>query len=147
MSDIFNFGEKINTLSAQAEKKAAAQFESIEKTVKVNQQKVLSAFIKYRVSEANLGTSTGYGYGDVGRDTLDKMVADIFHTEDAVIRTTMVSGTHTLCVVLFGILRPNDTLLCVSGTPYDTIHSVIGIDGGKSDGNGTLKDFGVKYER
>ena len=147
MSDIFNFGEKINTLSAQAEKKAAAQFESIEKTVKVNQQKVLSAFIKYRVSEANLGTSTGYGYGDVGRDTLDKMVADIFHTEDAVIRTTMVSGTHTLCVVLFGILRPNDALLCVSGTPYDTIHSVIGIDGGKSDGNGTLKDFGVKYEQ
>lgn len=147
MKTIFKFDEKINTLSEKALTKAEKQFSEIEKIAEYNQQKVLSAFIKHRVSEAHLGTSTGYGYGDVGRDTLDKIVADIFNTDDAIIRTSLVSGTHTLCVALFGVLRPKDTLLCVSGTPYDTIHSVIGIDGTKSMGNGTLTDFGVTYNQ
>ena len=145
MDDIFQFSEKINTLSEKALEKAKGQFENIERIAEYNQQKVLSAFINHRVSEAHLGTSTGYGYGDVGRDTLDRIVADIFNTEDAVIRTSLVSGTHTLCVVLFGILRPGDTLLCVSGTPYDTLHSTIGINEQKTKGTGTLRDFGVNY--
>ena len=146
MDELFHFSERIETLSENALSKAREQFDNIQKTAKINQQKVLSAFISNRVSEAHLGTSTGYGYGDVGRDTLDRIVADIFHTEDAVIRTSLVSGTHTLCVVLFGILRPGDTLLCVSGTPYDTLHSTIGIDGKRDESNGTLIDFGVNYE-
>lgn len=146
MSEYFSFSKTIDDLSEIALKKAEGQFKEIERVSKVNQQKVLRAFIDHRVSEANLGTSTGYGYGDTGRDTLDKMVAQIFNTEDAVIRTNLVSGTHTLCVALFGILRPNDIMLCVSGTPYDTLHSTIGIDGDKNKGNGTLKDFGVIYK-
>ncbi len=146
MSEFFTFSKRIEDLSETALSKAEGQFKNIEKISEYNQQKVLSAFIKNKVSEAHLGTSTGYGYGDTGRDTLDKIVADIFNTEDAVIRTSLVSGTHTLCVALFGILRPNDVMLCVSGTPYDTLHSTIGIDNGKNDGNGTLKDFGVIYK-
>lgn len=146
MSKYFSFSKKIDDLSQTALKKAEGQFKIIEEISKINQQKVLKAFIDHRVSEAHLGTSTGYGYGDTGRDTLDKIVAQIFNTEDAVMRTSLVSGTHTLCVALFGILRPGDVMLCVSGTPYDTLHSTIGIDGGKNDGNGTLKDFGVIYK-
>lgn len=146
MNDIFLFSEKINNLSEKALLKAKSQFEKIDAIAEYNQQKVLSAFIRRRVSEAHLGTSTGYGYGDVGRDTLDKIVADIFNAEDAVIRTSLVSGTHTLCVALFGILRPGDTMLCVSGTPYDTLHSTIGINIEKTAGTGTLRDFGVNYK-
>ena len=145
MSEYFSFSTKINELSEAALKKAEGQFRKIDEISKINQQKVLKAFIDHKVSESHLGTSTGYGYGDTGRDTLDSIVAEIFNTEDAVIRTSLVSGTHTLCVALFGILRPNDIMLCVSGTPYDTLHPTIGIDGGKNDGNGTLKDFGVIY--
>lgn len=146
MNEFFSFSERIDKLSEIALSKAEGQFKKIEKVSEFNQQKVLRAFIDNRVSEAHLGTSTGYGYGDVGRDTLDRIVAEVFNTEDAVIRTSLVSGTHTLCVALFGILRPKDVLLCVSGTPYDTLHSTIGIDSDKSDGNGTLKDFGVIYK-
>ncbi|MBE6835486.1 MAG: hypothetical protein E7515_04465 [Ruminococcaceae bacterium] len=146
MSEYFSFSKRIDDLSEIALKKAEGQFREIERISKINQQKVLKAFIDHKVSEAHLGTSTGYGYGDTGRDTLDKIVAEIFNTEDAVIRTSLVSGTHTLCVSLFGVLRPEDVLLCVSGTPYDTLHSTIGIDGDKNTGNGTLKDFGVIYK-
>jgi cystathionine beta-lyase family protein involved in aluminum resistance len=145
MDDIFQFSEKVNTLSERALEKAKGQFENIERIAEYNQQKVLSAFINHRVSEAHLGTSTGYGYGDTGRDTLDRIVADVFNAEDAVIRTSLVSGTHTLCVALFGILRTGDTLLCVSGTPYDTLHSTIGINEEKTKGTGTLRDFGINY--
>ena len=115
MSDYFSFSKRINELSEIALEKSKEQFSFIEQTAKYNQQKVLSAFIKNRVSETHLGTSTGYGYGDTGRDTLDKIVADIFNTEDAIIRTNLVSGTHTLCVALFGILRPGDELVSLTG--------------------------------
>lgn len=109
-----------------------------------NQQKVLSAFIKCGVSEMHLGLSTGYGYDDVGRDTLDKVVAAAFGAEDALIRHSFASGTHTLSVALFGILRPGDNVLVLTGRPYDTITAVFGIDK-KSDGS--LRDFGVNYEQ
>lgn len=146
MSDFFEISKKTKDLSENALEKASKMFPQIDEITEYNQQKVLSAFIKNRVDETDFNTTTGYGYNDKGREKLDKLTADIFGAESAVIRAGMLAcGTHTLAVCLYGILRPGDTMLCVSGTPYDTIHSVIGIDGGKSDGNGTLKDFGIKY--
>lgn len=146
MNNFFKFTDKTERAAAVALKKSEKMFLNIDRITEYNQQKVLSAFIKNRVDETDFVSTTGYGYGDKGRETLDKLTADIFGCEDAIIRAnTLTCGTHTLAVALYGILRPNDTLLCISGTPYDTIHSVIGIDGGKSMGNGTLCDFGVSY--
>ncbi|MBR6902415.1 MAG: methionine gamma-lyase family protein [Clostridia bacterium] len=119
-------------------------FSRIESISEYNGQKVLSAFIKCGVSEMHLGISTGYGYDDIGRDTLDRVVATAFGAEDALIRHSFASGTHTLSVALFGVLRPGDTVLVLTGRPYDTITGVFGIDE-KTDGS--LKDFGVNYEQ
>lgn len=88
--------------------------------------------------------STGYGYGDRGREVLDEIFAAVFDAEDALVRHNFVSGTHTLEIALFGVLRPGDKMLSVTGTPYDTIHPVIGING-EGDGNGNLHDFGIDY--
>ena len=144
MKDFFNFSEKIKTASDAALKKAKIKFDEIDAIAEYNQQKVLSAFINNRVSETDFAGSTGYGYGDTGREKLDRIYADIFGAEDAIVRHTFTCGTHTLAVALFGVLRPGDTMLCVTGTPYDTIHSVIGISG---SGMGSLKEFGVEYKQ
>lgn len=147
MSDFFEISNRIEELSEHALKRAEGQFAKIDKITEYNQQKVLSAFIKNRVDETDFNTSTGYGYSDKGREKLDAVVADIFKADSAIIRAgALASGTHTLAVCLYGILRPGDTMLCVSGTPYDTIHSVIGL-GGKNMGDGTLADFGVTYQQ
>ena len=140
----FEFSDKINNAAEAAMKKAALKFAEIDEFAEYNQQKVLAAFINNRVSEADFAGSTGYGYGDRGRDKLDAIYAEAFGAEDAIVRHSFTCGTHTLCVALFGLLRPGDTILCVTGTPYDTIHSVIGLSG---SGMGSLKDFGVKYEQ
>ena len=137
------FNEKLEKIAIEAEQKAKAGFDRIDSTTEYNQTKVLNAFIKNRVSEAHLGTSTGYGYGDRGRDTLDSVLADCFGCEDALIRHSFASGTHTLSVALFGLLRPKDKMLCVTGRPYDTLIGVLGIDE-KTDGS--LADFGVNYD-
>lgn len=142
LKNFFDISEKIKTASNAALIKAKAKFDEIDSIAEYNQQKVLSAFIENRVSEADFAGSTGYGYGDAGREKLDRIYADIFGAEDAIVRHTFTCGTHTLAVALFGVLRPGDTMLCVTGTPYDTIHSVIGISG---EGMGSLKDFGVNY--
>lgn len=144
MKNFFNFSEKIKAASYAALEKAKTKFDEIDEITEYNQQKVLSAFINNRVSETDFAGSTGYGYGDAGREKLDRIYADIFGAEDAIVRHTFTCGTHTLAVALFGVLRPGDTMLCVTGTPYDTIHSVIGISG---EGMGSLKEFGVKYEQ
>lgn len=144
MKNFFNFSDKIKVASDAALIKAKAKFDEIDNIAEYNQQKVLSAFINNRVSEADFAGSTGYGYGDTGREKLDRIYADIFGAEDAIVRHSFTCGTHTLAIALYGILRPNDIMLCVTGTPYDTIHSVIGISG---EGMGSLKDFGVKYEQ
>ena len=144
MKNFFNFSDRIQTASKAALSKARAKFSEIDEIAEYNQQKVLSAFINNRVSETDFSGSTGYGYGDTGRDKLDRIYADIFGAEDAIVRHSFTCGTHTLAVALFGVLRPGDTMLCVTGTPYDTIHSVIGLSG---EGMGSLKDFGVKYEQ
>lgn len=139
----FTFSDELQSLSERAMAKCREAFFEIDKLTEFNQQKVLKAFINNGVSESHFAGSTGYGYGDRGREVLDELTAEIFGTEDAVIRHSFASGTHTLGVMLFGVLRPGDNVLCVSGTPYDTIHAVIGLTG---EGMGSLKDFGVTFD-
>jgi len=140
----FKFDETLEKYSVLAEKKANEQFKIIDGITEYNQTKVLNAFIKNRVSEMHLGTSTGYGYGDVGRDTLDRLFADCMGAEDAIVRHSFASGTHTLTVALFGILRPGDKVLVLTGRPYDTIIGVFGFEGRV---DGSLADFGVEYHQ
>ncbi len=119
-------------------------FERIDEITEYNQLKMLRAFQDARVSESLFSGSTGYGYDDRGREALDRIFAQVLDTEDALVRHHFASGTHTLTVALFGVLRPGDTMLSVTGVPYDTLQGVIGI--GKSY-SGSLKDFGIKYEQ
>lgn len=140
----FNIDKRLLSLDEEIIKETRAQFEKIDDITRYNQQKVLSSFIKHRVSETHLGISTGYGYDDVGRETLEKLWADCMGAEDSLIRHNFVSGTHTLCVALFGVLRPGDKMLCLTGRPYDTLIGVLGIDGHV---DGSLADFGVKYSQ
>lgn len=142
--NFFNFDSRLQSLDKEALGLCADAFAKIEEISEYNQQKVLSAFIDCGVSEMHLGLTTGYGYDDAGRDTLDKVVAKAFGAEDALIRHSFASGTHTLSVALFGILRPGDTVLVLTGRPYDTITGVFGI-GEKTDGS--LNDFGVNYDQ
>ena len=125
---------------------AEKKFSEIDEITEYNQRKVLAAFINNRVDETDFNSTTGYGYNDKGREKLDKLTADIFGAEDGLIRaTTLTCGTHTIATALYGVLRPGDIMLSVTGVPYDTIHSVIGIDK-SSKGHGSLADFGVKFE-
>lgn len=140
----FEFSDELKALDKKALQKVKPYFDEIEKVTEYNQQKVLKAFIDNRVSEPDLGISTGYGYDDIGRDKLDKVLAQCLGTEDALIRHSFASGTHTLSVALFGILRPNDKVLSLTGRPYDTIIGVFGIDE-KTDGS--LADFGIEYSQ
>ena len=142
ITNFFEIDEKLLALDRKALEKCSKQFKEIEEITEYNQLKVLSAFIKNGVSEANMAGSTGYGYDDRGRETLEKVMADCMGAEDAIMRHSFASGTHTLTVALFGVLRPNDTVICVTGRPYDTITGVFGID---SVTDGSLADFGVKY--
>ena len=142
--NFFYIDSKVQTAADEAMNSIRNRFAEIEEITEYNQLKMLSAFIENGVSESMFAESTGYGYGDRGRETIDKVAASVFHAEDALVRHNFTCGTHTLAVALYGMLRPGDCMLCVTGTPYDTIHSVIGI-GGKGDGS--LADFGVKYEQ
>lgn len=142
---MFTFSNSIQELSKKALETAKNEFEAIDSLTEYNQQKMLKAFIDNGVSENIFAESTGYGYGDRGREIIDRVFAQAVGAEDAIVRHNFTCGTHTLTVALFGILRPGDTMLCVSGRPYDTIQPVIGIT--KSDANmGSLADYGVKYE-
>ena len=144
MYEKFKVDENIIELSNKALEKCSKPFKKIDENTEYNQLKVLSSFTKFGVSESHFAQSTGYGYGDSGRDLLEKVFAEITDSEDSLIRHNFTCGTHTLAVALFGILRPGDTMLCVTGTPYDTIHSVIGLSGKNM---GSLKDFGVTYKQ
>jgi cystathionine beta-lyase family protein involved in aluminum resistance len=143
-NSFFDIDEKLLKLDSEIIVETKAQFEKIDDIARYNQQKVLSAFIKHRVSETHLGVSTGYGYDDIGRETLEKLWADCMGAEDSLIRHNFVSGTHTLCVALFGVLRPGDKMLCLTGRPYDTLIGVLGID---EHVDGSLSDFGVEYNQ
>ncbi len=125
----------------KCEKKLEDKFKSVDEIAYFNQVKILNAFSDLRVAQRHFNGTTGYGYDDDGRDCLGKLYAKIFGAEDGIVSPHIVSGTHALTVALFGLLRPNDTLLCVSGIPYDTIRGVI-----YGENNGSLKDFGVNFE-
>ncbi len=136
--------KKISDITARVEKELSESFARIDETAFYNQRKVLQAFIDRRVDTACFNPTTGYGYDDAGRETLDALYADIFRCEDALVRHNIVNGTHCLAIALFSVLRPGDTLLAATGKPYDTLEEVIGISG---DGGGSLKEFGVKYKQ
>lgn len=140
----FEFDERILKLAEKAEAECSEEFALAEKIARKNSEKVLYAFINNKVSSACLVGTTGYGYDDVGRDTLDKVYAEVMGAEDALVRHSFVSGTHALTVALFGVLRTGDKLVSLTGKPYDTLEEVIGI---RVNGNGSLKDFGVEYDQ
>ena len=141
MKSLFEIDEKIRSAADRAMEMCKEHFAEIERVQEYQQQKMLKAFQTYNVSESMFAGSTGYGYDDRGRDTLDKIYAYVFDAEDALARQHFMSGTHTLTVALFGVLRPGDEMLSVTGTPYDTIQPVIGI----TECSGSLVDFGVRY--
>ncbi|MBP3798985.1 MAG: methionine gamma-lyase family protein [Ruminococcus sp.] len=142
MENIFGIDDKLLALAAQAEEECRDSFENIDRIADLNGQKVLKAFIDNRVSEGCLKGTTGYGYGDIGRDTADKVFAQALGGEDAIVRHNFVNGTHALSTALFGILRPNDELVFLTGAPYDTLEGVVGKDG--DEGSGSLRDFGIR---
>lgn len=135
---------KLLDLAQVVESECADRFSRIARMAQFNSEKVLNAFHKHRVSDSMFAGTTGYGYDDNGRDTLDKIYADTFGAEDALVRIQFVNGTHTIACALFGALRPGDTLLSVTGAPYDTLQSTIGIAGNYP---GSLRDFGVSYQQ
>ena len=118
-------------------------FRSLEQVSEKNTERVLQAFWAHKVSDAHLAYTNGYGYDDIGRDTLDSIYASVFGGEDALVRHSLINGTHAIATALFGVLRPGDTLLSVTGKPYDTLLGVIGISG--EEGSGTLLDYGIGY--
>jgi aluminum resistance protein len=134
---------KVKEIIVKAENELKEQFAIIDDICEYNSDKVLSAFQKQQVSEIHFNETTGYGYGDLGREVIEKIYADIFNTEDALVRGQFISASHALTVTLFGLLRPNDIMLSISGKPYDTLDSVIGL----TENNSSLKSFGIKYEQ
>lgn len=139
----FGIKEDIINLSNEVEKEIKPIFEQIEKVSEQNSLKVLQAFCKNNISDMHFNSTTGYGYGDVGRDAIEKIFAEVLGAEDSLVRGQFISGTHALTVALFAFLRPGDTMLSISGKPYDTLDSVIGIE----ENSSSLKAFGVKYEQ
>lgn len=134
--------ELIN-LAEEVEEELTEEFKKIDKIKEYNSIKVLKAFQENRISDMHFGTTTGYGYGDVGRDTIEKVFAKCLGAENALVRNQFISGTHALTIALFAMLRPGDTMLSINGKPYDTLDSVIGIEENAS----SLKSYGIKYEQ
>lgn len=139
----FGVSEDVLKLTAEAEQSVKPQFERIDDIAQLNSMKVMKAFADNRVSSEYFIPSYGYGTDDIGRDMLDKIYAQVFEAEDALVRHNFISGTHTLSTMLFAVLRPGDTFAAITGKPYDTLEEVIGITG--EQGRGSLKDFGIDY--
>ena len=133
---------EVYALASEAEKQIRPEFDRIDEIASFNTRKVMAAFQDNRVSDACFAGTTGYGYDDLGRETLDKIYAQIFHTEAALVRTGFVNGTHALTAAMFSLVGPGDTILAATGLPYDTLRSAIGISG---DCHGSLKFYGVDY--
>ena len=136
--------DRVRPLAAQAEVEIKEQFAHIDAVAEHNTQRVLAAFQSNRVAESYFAGTTGYGYDDLGRDKLDQIYAELFGTEDALVRIGFVNGTHAIAAALFGVLRPGDVLVSAVGAPYDTLLGVIGVT---DKGSGSLKDFGVGYRQ
>ena len=137
-------GEILN-LSKRVEKELKPIFENIEKISEINSEKVLDAFQNCNLSDMHFNTSTGYGICEPGRDKVEEIYAKVFKTEDALVRVQLISGTHALAITLSGLLRPGDTMLSITGAPYDTLQTVIGIS--KEESKSSLKTYGIKYEQ
>lgn len=136
--------EKVRALGVQAQADLSEQFARIDAIAEVNTQKILAAFQNHRVSESYFAGTTGYGYDDLGRDRLDAIFAEIFGTEDALVRIGFVNGTHAISCALFGALKPGETLVSAVGAPYDTMLGVIGIT---DKGPGSLRQYGIHYKQ
>ncbi len=144
LKDEFNFDDKVIDFCLESESEIADKFKEIDKITEYNQYKVLNAMQKNRLSESCFNVSTGYGYNDIGRDTLEKIYADMFHTELALVRPQIISGTHALTVALFGNLRYGDEMVSIVGAPYDTLQSVIGYE---REVKGSLVEHGIIYKQ
>ena len=140
----FGIEKKVLELIKQAEKEVLSEYEALDDIMAYNQYKVLSALQKNRIADMHFAWNTGYGYDDPGREAIERVYADIFGTEAALVRPTIVNGTHALAITLMGVLRPGDELIYCSGGPYDTLEEVIGIRG---EGKGSLKDYGITYKQ
>ena len=145
MMEAYNIKPHVFELYKQALNDVEEQFKIYDEIREYNQLKVLNAFQEERISDMHFTNSSGYGYDDIGRDTLDKVYARIFNTERALVRPHFVNGTHAIGCALMGNLRTNDTMLCITGTPYDTLHNIIGISG--KDNIGSLREYGVNYKQ
>lgn len=145
MYNEFGINEELIELSKRVESDISSIFDSLDKICELNSLKVLNAFQQKGLSEMHLYSSTGYGIDEPGRNKIEQIYSKIFNTEDSLVRTQLISGTHALAITLSGLLRPNDTMISITGSPYDTLQTVIGI--GKQISESSLKSYGVKYEQ
>lgn len=141
----YKINDETFNLYNKALKDVEEEFKMYDEIRELNQLKVLNALQEERISESHFTNSSGYGYGDIGRDSLDKVYAKVFNTESALVRPHFVNGTHAIACAIMGNLRPNDTMVCISGKPYDTLHNIIGI--GEENNIGSLKEYGVNYKQ
>ena len=145
MYENFGISKELEELSIEVEKEISTQFKEIEKICEKNSLKVLQAMQKSKLSTMHLNTSTGYGIDEAGRDKIEEIYSKIFKAEDSLVRSQIISGSHALAVTLQGLLRPGDTMLSITGLPYDTLQTVIGI--GENPSSSSLKAFNIKYEQ
>ena len=143
MYENFGISKELEKLAEDVEKEIKDVFEKIEQNWVKNSIKVLKAFQNNNISDMHFNSTTGYGYGDIGRDTIEKIFAEVLGAEDALVRNQFISGTHAITVTLFGLLRPGDTMLSICGKPYDTLDSIIGIEENPS----SLKSYNINYEQ
>ena len=134
---------KLVELSKQVEEEIKEEIKKVDSDCMYNSMKVLKAFHNNRISDLHFGSTTGYGYGDIGRDTIENVFAEVLGAEDSLVRSQFISGTHALTVALFAFLRPGDTMLSICGKPYDTLDEVIGI----TENASSLKSYNVNYEQ
>ncbi len=139
----YGISENLIELSEQVEKEISPVFEKIDEVCEYNTMKVLRAFQDHQISDMHFGSTTGYGYGDIGRDTTEEVFSQVLKAEDSIVRSQFISGTHALTVTLFALLRPGDILLSITGKPYDTLDEVIGI----VDNPSSLKSYNVNFEK
>ncbi len=137
----FGLSDKVIETDKKVMEEISPYFKRIDETARYNQLRVLSAFRECKIREPHFASTTGYGYDDLGRDAIEELYATVFECEDALVRHSIVSGTHALSLCMFGVLRPGDLFVSVTGQPYDTLQGVIG-----SEGTGSLKDFGIEYD-
>ncbi|OIK11015.1 hypothetical protein BIV60_18845 [Bacillus sp. MUM 116] len=143
MFHLLKNGEKLQSIVNDVERQIADVHKKIEERAEVNQFRVLQSYQKHKVSDSHFIPSTGYGYDDIGRDTLELVYAEVFGGEAGLVRPQIISGTHAISIALFGVLRPGDELLYITGKPYDTLEEIVGIRG---NGVGSLKEFGISYD-